>query len=419
MAREVQRLGALDVRRKSEPGYYPDGAGLYLRIAAGGSRQWIYRFRLDGARHDMGLGSADTFTLVEARERASAARKLSADGINPIARRAGERSALAAAAARAVTFKQAATAYIEAQGPAWRNDKHRLQWESTLATYVYPKLGAVPVESIEPEHVLAVLRQPVDGADKAVTFWTAKTETASRVRQRIETIIGSVDSTRPNPARWKGNLATKLPKPTAVAKVDHHKAIPIDDMPAFMVALRQQAGLGARALELAILTACRSGEVRCARWDEFDLDAGVWTIPPERMKAHREHRVPLSEPARALLRSLPVDETGLVFPSTRGTPLSDMTLSAVMRRMNVGAVPHGMRSTFRDWAAERTNHPHEVAEMALAHAVGSKTEAAYRRGDLLPKRAAIMADWAAFLERPTTRAAVVPIGAKTRAAGEN
>jgi integrase len=254
-------------------------------------------------------------------------------------------------------------------------------------------------------------------------IWTTKTETATRLRQRIEAVLdyATVHGLRsgPNPAAWKGNLDKVLAKPAKLKKVQHHRALPIDEMPAFVDALRQREGMLARCLEFVVLTACRSGEARGARWSEIDLAAKLWTIPPERMKAGKPHRVPLSAEALAVLEALPrIAGTDLVFPAPRGGQLSDMALLAVMRRMGVDAVPHGMRSTFRDWCSERTAYPRDVAEMALAHAIGDKVEAAYRRGELLEKRRRMMADWASFVTGPLPSAGVVELAARRRSIDE-
>jgi integrase len=256
-------------------------------------------------------------------------------------------------------------------------------------------MGKLLVQDVKQSHVLAVL-EPI---------WKEKTETASRLRGRIESILDWATArhyrTGENPARWRGHLDHILAKPTKIARVKHHSALPVDDVAAFMIDLRKREGTAARALELAILTATRSGEVRGATWAEIDLNAATWTIPASRMKAGREHRVALSDPAVKLLRALPrFEDTDLVFPGSKGKQLSDMTLTAVMRRMNVDAVPHGFRSTFRDWVSERTRYPHELAEMALAHTIGNKVEAAYRRGDMLEKRRQMMAAWAKYCEAP-------------------
>jgi integrase len=305
-------------------------------------------------------------------------------------------------AAKDVTFEQAARSYIAAHESGWRNAKHAQQWRNTLASYAYPEIGGLMVRNVELAHVLAVL-EPI---------WTEKTETATRLRGRIEQVLdwatarGHRDGL--NPARWRGHLDKLLARPSKIVDVEHHAALPFTEMGDFMRRLSDANGTGARALEFAILTAARSGEVRGATWAEIDLKAAVWTVPGNRMKMGREHRAPLSPPAISLLKLLPrMAGTDLVFPAPRGGTLSDMTLTAVVRRMKVAAVPHGFRSTFRDWASERTNYPRDVAEMALAHSIGDKVEAAYRRGDLFEKRRRLMADWATFCGRTQPKGAVV------------
>jgi integrase len=386
---------ALAVQRETRPGLHAVGGapGLMLRVAPGGSRQWVLRVRRDGRRLHLGLGGFPTVTLAQAREAARALLAKLRQGIDPLAERRAARAATAALT-RTPTFKVAAEQYVEAHSPSWRNPKHVQQWRSTLAQYADPIFGSVPVADVTKAHVLAAL-QPI---------WTTKTETAKRLRGRIEQVLAYAMQAgwRPegvNPAAWRGGLDKLLAAPAKVAKVEHHPALPIDAMPAFMARLRQIPGMGARALEFVALTAARSGEVRGATWAEIDLDAATWTVPGSRMKAGKEHRVPLSDAALALLRALPrFADTDLVFPSVRGgRPLSDMTLLACMRRMGLDAVPHGLRSTFRDWCAEHTGYPREVAEMALAHAIPDAVEAAYRRGDLFDKRRRLMADWAKFL----------------------
>jgi integrase len=304
-----------------------------------------------------------------------------------------------------LTFEQCASKYIAVKSAEWSNAKHAAQWAATLATYAYPVIGPIMVRDVELPQVKAVL-DPI---------WTTKTETATRVRGRIEAVLdwATVNGYRSglNPARWRGHLDKVLAAPAKIAKIEHHAAVPVPEVGAFMRALRAQEGMGARALEFAILTAARSGEVRGATWGEIDLDAAVWVVPGERMKAGKEHRVPLSDAAVAVLREVPrMAGTDVVFSSTKGAALSDMTLSAVMRRMGVACVPHGFRSTFRDWCSERTSYPRDVAEMALAHAIGDKVEAAYRRGDLFEKRRRMMDEWATFCARvEPAKGAVVPM----------
>jgi integrase len=308
--------------------------------------------------------------------------------------------------AASITFEQAALKYIEAHESSWRNAKHAQQWRNTLDTFAYPKIGPLFVRDVAVTNVLAVL-EPI---------WRTKTETASRLRGRLELVLdwATARGYREglNPARWRGHLDKLLPAPTKILKSEHYAALQAKDLGAFMLQLREQAGMAAKALEFAILTAVRSGEVRGALWSEIDLDAALWKIPAARMKANKEHRVPLSSTAVDLLRALPKivsKDKDLVFPAPRGGMLSDMALVAVLRRMEVPAVPHGFRSTFRDWCSERTNYSNEVAEMALAHTVGDKVEATYRRGDLLEKRVRLMADWAVFCNRVEGEGNVIPI----------
>jgi len=352
----------------------------------------------------MGLGGYPDVTLAGARESARNARLLIKNGKDPIAEARAAASALRASRARDMSFEQAAESYMAAHETGWRNAKHAQQWQNTLATYAYPKVGGLMVRDVELAQILAVL-EPI---------WTDKTETAKRLRGRIEQVLdwaaarGYRDGL--NPARWRGHLDKLLARPSKVVHVEHHAALPFTEMGNFMLRLRDAKGMGARALEFTILTAARSGEVRGATWAEIDLKAAVWTVPGNRMKMGREHRVPLPPTAVALLNAIPrMAGTDLVFPAQRGGALSDMTLSAVVRRMKVAAVPHGFRSTFRDWASEQTNYPRDVAEMALAHAIGDKVEAAYRRGDLFEKRRRLMADWATFCGRTQPKAGVVSI----------
>jgi integrase len=395
----AKELGPLAVSRLTTPGLHAVGGvnGLALHVNANGARSWILRTLVGGKRREIGLGSYPTVTLAVAREKAREKRDAIERGADPVADRRAAQSALRAANAAARTFRQCSDAYIEAHELSWRNAKHGQQWRNTLEQYAHPIIGNLIVRDVEVSHVLRVL-EPI---------WTEKTETASRLRGRIEKVLDWATSREYrqglNPARWKGHLDHLLAERKRSARIVHHAAVPVDDMPAFMQALRAAEGTGALALEFLILTAARSGEVRGATWAEVDMKAKVWTIPANRMKAGKEHRVPLSPAALSVLKraqALPrVDGSEFVFPAPRGGALSDMTLTAVMRRMNVPAVPHGFRSTFRDWTAERTDYPRDVAEMALAHAIGDKVEAAYRRGDLFDKRRLMMAEWAAFLSR--------------------
>ncbi|GMU47725.1 MAG: hypothetical protein AMXMBFR26_25070 [Porticoccaceae bacterium] len=341
-----------------------------------------------GKRRDIGLGGFPEVGLAKARDKARELREQIRAGADPVADRQRQRAEHKAATAKAITFDQAVERFLAAKSGEWRNAKHRQQWANTLAQHASPTIGALPVDAIELPHVLAVL-EPV---------WSVKTETATRLRGRIEAVLdwAKVHGYRAgdNPARWKGNLDAVLPKPGKIAPVAHHRALPWREVPAFVAELRKREGIAARALELAILTAARSGEVRGATWDEIDLQRRLWTVPGPRMKSGREHRVPLPGAAVALLERLEGPREGLVFPGPKGKPLSDMALTSVMRRMGVDAVPHGFRSSFRDWAAEQTRYPREVCELALAHRIGSDVEHAYQRADLVEKRRQLMDGWA-------------------------
>ena len=410
MPRKASELNALAVSRLTVPGLHFVGGvpGLALQVLPSGARTWVLRISIGGRRRDMGLGgySASGMTLARARADALAARAKIKAGVDPIEERRAAESTLRAANVKAMTFEQAARGYMAAHEPTWRNAKHAQQWRNTLEQYAYPVIGPLMVRDVELAHVLKVL-EPI---------WREKTETASRLRSRVELVLDWAAArghrTGVNPARWRGHLDKLLPQPSKVSKPDHHAALPVDALGAFMERLRAAPGMGARALEFAILTAARSGEVRGAAWAEIDLKGAAWTIPGERMKAGKEHRVPLSGPALAVLAALPrFTDSDFVFPAPRGGQLSDMTLSAVLRRMEVPAVPHGFRSTFRDWAAERTSYPNEMAEMALAHTIENKAEAAYRRGDLFEKRRRMMDDWAAFCALPAATGEVIPLRA--------
>jgi len=410
LGRKADELGALEVSRLDKPGMHFVGgvAGLALQVLPTGGRTWVLRVTIGGKRRDMGLGGFPDVKLAGAREAAREARKLIREGVDPIEAARAAASALRASRAKNVTFEEAAKAYIAAHEAGWRNEKHGQQWANTLKAYAYPVIGSLMVRDVDLTHVLKIL-EPI---------WTTKNETASRLRGRIEQVLDWATArgyrNGLNPARWRGHLDKLLARPSKLGRVEHHRAIAVSDVGAFMVKLREAEGMGARALEFAILTAARSGEVRGATWSEIDLGAAVWVVPGDRMKAGREHRVALSGAAVSVLKALPrMAGTDIVFPAPRGGMLSDMTLTAVMRRMKVDGVPHGFRSTFRDWAAERTNYPRDVAEMALAHTIGDKVEAAYRRGDLFEKRKRMMADWAKFLSKVDVSSdGVIPIGTK-------
>jgi integrase len=397
---------------RARPGRYHDGHGLYLQVRNADNKSWLLRFERDGRERWVGLGPTHTFSLKEARERARDARQLLHDGIDPIEDRKAKKAERALAAAKSMTFRECAEAYIAANEGAWKNAKHAGQWTATLQTYVYPRIGNLPIADIDTGLVLRCI-DPI---------WRDKTETASRVRGRIESILGWATvrnyRTGDNPARWRDHLEHALPDKAELAKVNHHPALSYAEIPAFMTLLRQRDGVAAKALEFTILTAARTGEVIGAKWDEIDLDAATLTVPAGRMKGGREHKAPLSERAVELLKALPTEaDNSFVFLGPRaGSGLSSMALAAVLRRMGHGHVTvHGFRSSFRDWAAECTNYPNHVVEMALAHAVGNAVEAAYRRGDLLAKRRALAETWSKYCtSRPTAGAKIVPIGGRGR-----
>ena len=404
MARTLNKLTAVDVKAKSKPGRYGDGGGLWLQVGPTGGKSWLFRYTMGGKAHNMGLGSVDDLSLADARKMAGDCREMVAKGVDPLDSREEQRRQQALDAAKALTFKACALAYIEAHEPAWRNEKHRQQWRNTLETYAYSVFGDVSIQDVDTALVMKAL-EPI---------WTAKPETASRVRGRIESIIDYAKARGyregENPARWKGHLKNLLAAPTKVRAVVHHPAIDYDRVGDFMTLLRKREALAARAMEFAILTAARSGEVLGAQWSEIDLDKAVWTIPGNRMKSGREHRVPLSPAAVKLLKALPrIQGEDHVFPGRkRGRPISVMGMTMVLRRMKREDITvHGFRSAFRDWCSERTAYPREVAEMALAHVVGDKVEAAYRRGDLFEKRRKLMEAWAEHCSKPAQKGSVV------------
>ena len=396
MARKFNRLSARTVATTVKRGRYADGDGLYLQVSSFDTKAWIFRFTLDGRHRQMGLGSVRTVSLAEARETARECRKLLQEGVDPISRRNAERASRRLGDAKAMTFRQCAEAHISTHGAAWRNIKHAAQWGSTLESYVYPVIGALPVQDVDTALVMRVL-EPI---------WVAKPETASRVRGRMEAILDSAKvleyRSGENPARWRGHLDKLLPKHGKLRDIKHHTALPYDQMGSFMAGLREHSSTGALGLEFLILTAARTGEVIGARWDEIDFAENIWTVPADRTKTRKVHRVPLSDDALAVLRAMgEVKQSEFIFPGNRlGRPLSNMVFLQLLKRMQCGVTAHGFRSSFRDWAAERTNYPNDVAEMALAHTVADKVEAAYRRGELLEKRKRMMDDWSAFCRQP-------------------
>jgi integrase len=403
MARTLNRLSAVKIQKTKAPGMYADGGGLYLRVAEGGSKQWIYRYVTNGRPRDMGIGPVHVLTLTEARERAREASKLRLDGIDPIAHKHAQRAAAVVAAASAMTFRQCAEGFILDNEASWSNVKHRLEWERSLAKYAFPVIGNLPVAAIDTPLVLKVVKP----------LWQRVPKTASKVRGRIENILGwaTVHHYRSgdNPARWQGHLEHALP---AVGIGEHHAALPYADVPAFMTKLRQQTGVPAKCLEFVILTAARLGEALGATWNEVDFEARTWTIPGARMKGGKEHRVPLSAAALALLRELhAIRQSDYVFVGAYPGKVigKNGPLKLLNELTGTSATVHGFRSSFRDWAAERTSFPREVAEAALAHAVPSQVEAAYRRTDFFDRRRRLMDGWAEFCNKPAASGKVVPI----------
>lgn len=397
--------------------------GLYLQLTPKGGKTWVLRMLVGSRRRDIGLGGFPTVTLAQARDKAREARDKVERGVDPVEERKAAKAKLIEARRKGMLFSEAVDKALAAKLDAFRNEKHRAQWRSTLDNYALPEIGALPVGQVDTAAVLRCL-QPI---------WATKTETATRLRGRIEAVLSwatvAGHRTGDNPARWAGNLKELLPAASKVAKESNHPALQLDNAPTWLVDLRKREGFPARALEFLALTAARSGEVRGAQWDEIDLERALWIIPAHRMKMQREHRVPLTAEAVALLEALPkLDGNALVFPSARGGQLSDMALSMLMKRQHTAAVaaggngyldrvskrpavPHGLRSTFRDWVAERTQYPGDMAEVALAHRISSAVEAAYRRGDMIEKRRRMMGEWGGFLTQAPKSAELVRIGA--------
>jgi integrase len=404
MARRViGKLTTVEVARARRRGLIGDGGGLFLQVGSTGGKSWIFRWKEDGRHRNMGLGPLDTVSLAEARQKALECRKARLDGRDPIAERREKRMAQRIERAKTVTFAECASRYIAAHKAGWRNRKHADQWTATLATYVYPVFGELPVAVVDLGLVLKAV-EPI---------WIEKPETASRVRGRIESVLGWA-TTRgyragDNAARWKDHLENLLPARSKVARVEHHPALPYAEIGAFVAELRRQESIAARALEFVILTASRTGEVIGARRGEVHLAKRLWVVPGSRMKAGREHRVPLGPRAMAILEEMP-KVNDFVFPGARGGGLGQMSLLQVLHRMGrADLTVHGFRSSFSDWCSERTNFPSELREMALAHAIGNKVEASYRRGDMFDKRRALAEAWAKFIEAPTSDSEVVPL----------
>jgi integrase len=390
MKRRMSRLSVKEVANKKKAGNYCDGGGLYLQVSESGSKSWVFRYTLNGRDRHMGLGPFHTVSLADARTAAVLCRQSLLRKIDPIAARDAEHARQSLEAARSVTFVECATAYIKTHRPSWKNPKHADQWTNTIKTYCGPVIGPLPIQEVDTGLVMKVL-EPI---------WTEKPETASRLRGRIESVLdwATVSGYREgeNPARWRGHLENLLPSLNKKLRVKHHPALPFNEMGKFMESLRLQEGIAARALEFLILTAARTGETIGAKWEEFDLNTGIWSIPASRMKAGVEHRIPLSNRALEIALALRrARQSDYVFPGQKeGKPLTNMAMLGLLKRMGrMDLTVHGFRSSFRDWASECTNFPREVCEMALAHTIPNQAEAAYRRGDLIEKRWSLMEEW--------------------------
>lgn len=414
--RRMGKLTDLKVKKEKIKGCYPDGGNLYLQVSSTGAKSWLFRYMINGKAKNMGLGSYPAVPLATqkgengkeikgAREKAIEARNLLSSGIDPQSEKKADKQKAKLEEAKKMTFEQCAVAYIDAKKAGWKNAKHTQQWTNTLTAYAYPVFGDLSVQDIDVALVMKVI-EPI---------WQIKNETADRVRSRIENIIDFATSrdyrTGDNPARWRGRLENLLAKPSKVQKVKHHPALPYADISDFMAELATKEGLGALALQLTILTATRTSETINAKWSEFDLKKAIWTIPAERIKTGKEHRIPLSEPALKIIKNLYEEKINdFVFPSKKDKPLSNMAMMMLVKRMGRDDfVVHGFRSTFRDWVAEQTNYAREVAEASLSHAIGNAVEASYRRGDLLEKRQRLMNEWARYCYQPKGECEVLKI----------
>ncbi|MFM9848287.1 MAG: tyrosine-type recombinase/integrase [Hyphomicrobiaceae bacterium] len=388
----MHKLTAIKVAAARKPGYLSDGGNLYLRIASGGSKSWAFRYVIAGRARDAGLGPYPVVSLNAARTEAEKFRQLVAGGVDPIEVRRNERQTAVVASAKSVTFEACARAFVASREAGWRNSKHRAQWHSTLKTYVYPIAGALPVQNIDTNVILSVL-QPL---------WASKPETASRVRGRIEAVLNSATARGYRdgacPARWRGHLDQILPAKSKVRRVKHHASLPYAELPEFMAKLRKSEGISARALEFTILAAARTGEALGATFDECDLDAKLWTVPAERMKGGRGHRVALCSRAVAIVMDMAeMRVSEFIFPGMKpGRPLSNMALLMLLRDLRPGITTHGFRSAFKDWCTERTNFPDHVSEAALAHVSSDRVRAAYARSDLVELRRQLMEEWGRF-----------------------
>ncbi|EGG29423.1 phage integrase family protein [Aequoribacter fuscus] len=405
MPKKAKEMSAVEVRRLTGQGRHPVGgvAGLHLLVSPSGARSWVLRTKVGDKRRDIGLGGFPDVTLSDARAKARELRERILGGIDPIAERKSARDAIRASQAKALTFKEAAYRCHAARQDEFSNPKHRRDWINSLERHAFAHIGHLPVDAIELPHILKVL-EPI---------WKIKTETATRVRQRLESVLSwaTVSKYRAgdNPARWSDNLSELLPTPSKIKKIRHHRALPWKIVPEFMSDLRCRDGLAARALEFIILTAARSGEVRFATWGEIDESARIWHVPAERMKSRKNHKVPLSDTALELLSRVPrMEGSNFIFTGARGGVLSDVSVLAVCRRMGVDATPHGFRSCFKDWARSSTSYADEVSELALAHVNNDATRAAYARDELISQRTKLMTDWAKFIDNPAKRTAVTP-----------
>ena len=412
MAKTVKRLKDLQIRRLSQPGSYPDGEGLYLQVRTSGAKDWFYRYEVEGKGRKRGLGSYPTLSLEQARDDALECRQLRQQGIDPVDYAKAQRQKEALDEAKSFTFKECALTYINSHNRGWKNRKHESQWRNTLETYAYPTIGDISVQDIDIGLVMEVL-EPI---------WYEKTETASRVRQRIENILdwATVKQYRSgdNPALWRGRLDKLLPKRVKVQKPVHFPAMDYRELPEYFQALRKRDSVATRALAFTILTAARNGEARAVTNDELDIKGKIWTIPDSRMKADREHRVPLSAEALKIIKEMEPfrrHTDNFIFPGqAHAKPISEASLLKVVKQQDKTLTVHGFRSTFRDWCAEQTSFPREVAEAALAHSVRDKTEAAYQRGDLFEKRRKLMDQWAQYCLKEKGKARVVPIRKKAK-----
>lgn len=393
------------IQNEKRKGRYADGNGLYLQVAHSGAKSWIFRYKRNKKTYEMGLGGIDLYPLIEARQRAIELKKILADGLDPITENNKRKQAQSLNNARQITFANCAQQYIDSHKIAWKNEKHLAQWTNTLDQYIYPFIGELSIADIDTDLIIKCL-QPI---------WTTKTETASRTRGRVERIFDWALArglrTLPNPARWKGHLDKLLPSAMKIKRVEHFKAMPLDEMAAFCKRLRNESGTAARALEFTILTAARTNEVLGAKWEELDLDQKTWTIPAERMKANNTHQVPLAPRAIEILLAMRAQrKSEYVFAGRKpNKPLSNMAMLKVLRKMKIKTTTHGFRSTFRDWAAEKTNFPREVAEAALAHTLGNKVELAYLRTTLFDRRAKMMNLWSKFCATYICKANVLQI----------